>query len=315
MAHCFKSSDSNCGNQACDAATPADALRAEAEKSHARFAGAQAPASKAHGCRKRHACGCDVPPPDDFYDSHGEPHHRRHGHFARRLRRKLICIVVLLLVVIAALLIIWPRINRTLSGAFTPSLQIQIPESLNDLLPDAEMGYHQIDFSNAILGESREKQELVVMEQDVEVTSQISQELLNISFFSKAKIIRSYGTGVYTVALSKLTVEDIAVDMDTKIITVTVPHTQLSYIDSNAEKTELEDTQKAWLAVGDIKLTQEQQKLLDQSVDSALRDRLNQAALFTKADEIALTKVRELYQPLVSAISDEFIVKIIMPAD
>ncbi len=233
---------------------------------------------------------------------------RRHGCRMGRLTRRLTGAAVLLALIIAVILIFWPRLQT----ALTPNFAISLPDSLQGLLPDEKMGYNAVDFSNAILGESRERKELVVMEQDVEVTSQISQDLLNIALFAKQKIIRSFGTGVYTVDLAALCAEDIVLDEDTCIITVTIPHAGLSYVGVDVERTEFEDTQKALLAVGDIKLTAEQKHVLDQSVDTALHERLSDPALLTKADEIALNKARELFQAPVSALSETYVVKVVM---
>lgn len=236
------------------------------------------------------------------------PHRRGRRRRMGRLMRRLVAAAVVLLLLIAGLLILWPRVQQ----ALTPDFSVTLPDGIAGILPDETMGYNSVDFCNAILGESREQKELVVMEQDVEVTSQISQDLLNISLFSKQKIIHSFGTGVYTVDLDGMVSTDITVDEASGIITVAVPHTRLSYVSVDVDKTVFEDTKKSLLAVGEIKLTTEQKHILDQSVDSALHERLNDPALFLKADEIALNKARELFQAPVSALSDAYIVKIVM---
>lgn len=256
------------------------------------------------------------PPKPPHNDSGCKTDREEHPHGGRRrgrrrlgrLTRKLIGATVLLALIIVSILIFWPRLQE----ALTPNFAVSLPDSLQGLLPDEKMGYNAVDFSNAILGESREQKELVVMEQDVEVTSQISQDLLNIALFAKQKTIHSFGTGVYTVNLETLRAADIALNENTGIITVTIPHAKLSYVGMDVEKTEFEDTQKALLAVGDIKLTAEQKHVLDQSVDTALRERLGDPALLTKADEIALNKVREIFQAPVSALSEAYIVKVVM---
>ena len=119
------------------------------------------------------------------------PVERPHGGRRRRmswLARKLTGIAFVLLLLAAAYLFLWPRLQT----ALTPQIAVSLPDSLGGMLPDEKMGYTSLDFANAILGESREKKELIVMEQDVEVTSQITQDLLNISLFSKQKVsIRS----------------------------------------------------------------------------------------------------------------------------
>lgn len=274
------------------------------------FCAAKAPSKDSPDCHEGAAPSQDAPPSWGGWKGRRgrpgpEPRRRRPmGRFARKLAGTAIALALL----IAVVLIFWPRVQQ----ALTPDFRVDLPDSLEGLLPDETMGYNSVDFSNAILGESREQKELVVMEQDVEVTSQVTQDLLNISLFSKQKIIHSFGTGVYTVDLNDLTPQDIVLNEATFIITVAVPHAKLSYVSVDVDKTEFEDTKKALLAVGDIKLTAEQQQVLNESVDAALNQRLSDPALLAKADEIALNKVRELFQAAISAISQEHIVKIVM---
>ena len=301
-----------------DESLRADAMRAEAMRARERRMTAQGGPEK----RERRLrlpkpvkpARQDAPRHDGVAVAHGgeeecAPKKRRHGR--DRFARRLILVAIVLALIIVLVLILGERIDMAVK-ALSPDVSIIVPDSVEGILPDETMGYAAIDFTNAILGESRERKELVVMEQDVDVTSKISQDLLRLSIFAKAKIIRSYGTGVYTVALDEVGEEDVSVNQETKIISVTIPHTVLSYVNVDVERTEFEDTQKALLAIGDIKLTTEQKHMLDQSVNDALHERLNERALFVKADEIALNKVREILQPIVSSISEEYIVKIVM---
>ena len=284
----------------------ADAMHAEAMRARERRLTAQGESGRK--AKKARLSPKPRPKQDDDDDGRGERRRpRRHD----RLVRRLVWSAIVLVLLIALVLLVLPRIDKAIE-AFTPQVSITVPDSIQDILPDETMGYTSIDFTNAILGESRERKELVVMEQDVDVTSKISQDLLHVALFSKVKIIHSYGTGVYTVALDEVGEDDIFVNEETKIITVTIPHTVLSYVNVDVSKTEFEDTQRALLAIGDIKLTTEQKHTLDQSVNDTLHERLNDKALFAKADEIALNKVREILQPIVGSISDEYIVKIVM---
>lgn len=186
-----------------------------------------------------------------------------------------------------------------------------LPQSASDLLPDSEMGYNHIDFSKAILGKAREKAELIVLEQDVKVDSEISNALANISLFKKTKKIHSYGTGVYTVNMENIDEKHINVNDDNRTVTVEIPHTVLQYVNIDIDKTEFEKTDKAILGFGDIKMTQEQQKILSQSIDEAMRKELDTKKMYEKADETALLKVREIFQPLVGSVSEEYIVTIV----
>ena len=127
---------------------------------------------------------------------------------------------------VIAILVLLPKIGALLR----PSVEIDLPDSLGELLPDETMGYSKFDFSDAILGESREKSDFVVLEQDITVSTRVSQALANLSLFEKSQVIRSFGTGVYTVNLAALTSDNIALDRDQEQITITIPHAALSYV-------------------------------------------------------------------------------------
>lgn len=237
------------------------------------------------------------------------PRRRRHGpgHRLRRARR--IALFVLLGLILVAAIFLFPRIR----AALAPEVSINLPDSLAGLLPDEKMGYSKIDFSDIILGESRKKSDFVILEQDVTVVSRVSQALANLVLFEKSQIIRSYGTGVYTVDLSKLAAADVVSDDAMQIVSVTIPHAALAYIEVDVARTEFEDTKKALFAFGEIKLTNEQQNTLEQSIRDAMREQLDTDRLLTKADEHALAQTRALFEPLVQAVAPDYIVKVLMP--
>jgi hypothetical protein len=213
---------------------------------------------------------------------------------------------ILLIAILIAVLFFLPKIKNLLS----PDLNIDVPDSLSGLLPDEEMGYSKIDFSNAILGESRTKSDFVVLEQDVSVTTRVSQALANLALFEKSQIVRSYGTGVYTVDLSMLSSADIALDSNLYLLTITIPHATLAYVTVDVEKTEFEETKKALFAFGEIKLTNEQLNLLEQNIQDSMKEQLGNAAMLAKADIQALSQVQKLLEPIVQSVASDFSVKV-----
>ena len=213
---------------------------------------------------------------------------------------------VVLIAVLIAVLFLLPKIKDKL----TPDINIDVPDSLSSLLPDEKMGYNKIDFSNAILGESRTKSDFVVLEQDVSVTTRVSQALANLALFEKSQVITSYGTGVYTVDLSKLSDQDISLDTELNLLTVIIPHAALSYVTVDVEKTEFEETKKALFAFGDIKLTNEQLNLLEQNIQDAMQEQLGTSEMLAKADVQALSQVRKLFEPIVQSIAPEIVLSI-----
>ena len=213
---------------------------------------------------------------------------------------------IVLLAILVAVLFFLPKIQDFLS----PKINIDVPDSLNSLMPDETMGYSKFDFSDAILGESRKKSDFVVLEQDITVSTRVSQALANLALFEKSQVIRSYGTGVYTVNLAALSLDDIALDSNLEQITITIPHAALSYVTVDVEKTEFEETKKALFAFGDIKLTNEQLNLLEQSIKETMTEQLSEADMLAKADSHAISQVQQLFDPIVRSIAQDYIVKI-----
>ena len=213
---------------------------------------------------------------------------------------------IVLLAVLIAVLFFLPKIQDFLS----PTINIDVPDSLNSLMPDETMGYSKFDFSDAILGESRKKSDFVVLEQDITVSTRVSQALANLALFEKSQVIRSYGTGVYTVNLAALSLDDIALDSNLEQITITIPHAALSYVTVDVEKTEFEETKKALFAFGDIKLTNEQLNLLEQNIQEAMTEQLSTTDMLAKADSHAISQVQQLFDPIVRSVAEDYTVKI-----
>ena len=223
--------------------------------------------------------------------------------------------VILLTVLIIALLALGyflfkPQITHMLGLDAVPD--ISIPEDgEEEPTPEEIMGPNKIDFTNAVLGKAREESKLIVLEQEVNVESEISNALANIALFKKTKKIHTTGIGYYTVDLKGFSDENVSVDLDQKLVTVTIPHALLDHTEIDPDQTTFEETNHAIFGFGEIKLTQEQQNVLDKSIKESIEAELNDAELYDKADEIARLKVRELLQPVVSAVSEEFIVEVV----
>lgn len=212
------------------------------------------------------------------------------------LKGKLVAIIIIALLAFAAYLA-WPHIQE----AMAPEQQAPASSQLDSgIMNKTEV------FDNAILGEARQKQELIVWEQDVEVESQLTTALADLDIFRKTKVVRSFGTGVYTVDMGKVNEDAITVDEETHEITLLIPRTQLQYITKDLKATEFEDTQRSIFGFGDIKLTQEQQNQLEQHIEDSMRTELETVDCFDAADSAALLVVYDVYQPLITEIDDTY---------
>ena len=234
-----------------------------------------------------------------------EPRGRFHLHHPKWIFRGVVLIAVLI-----AVLFLLPKVKDLL----TPDINIDMPDSLNNLLPDEKMGYSKFDFSDAILGESRTRSDLVVLEQDVTVSTRVSQALANLALFEKSQVVRSYGTGVYTVDLSKLSAANVGYDSKLNLVTITIPHAALAYVTVDVEKAEFEETKKALFAFGEIKLTNEQLNLLEQNIQDAMKEQLISTDMLAKADTAALSQVQKLFEPIARTVDPAIILAVVFSA-
>lgn len=210
---------------------------------------------------------------------------------------KLVLIVVALVVVAALVWFLWPK------GSEDATTSTQLTNS--------GITTTQVDFNNAVLGEARQKQDLVVHEQDVTVDTELSSTIANMDIFKKTKTIHSSGVGVYTVDMSAITEDSITVDSDAHTVTIAIPHTRLNYIAKDLQATTFEETDHSLLSFGDLKLAEEQSNAVDVSIEDAMREQLTSSDAYAKADADALLMVYDTYNPVVQKVDDSYVVEVV----
>ena len=195
-------------------------------------------------------------------------------------------------------------------GVLNPNAGNNIPvQEVNN----TALTHTELEFENVILGKAQEHQELIVMEQPLEVSSTITKSGLgNLDIFSKVKNVSYAGKGLYTVDMSKIDADHIDVDLDKKTVTITIPHTVLQEVILDVDNIKFEDTEKGLLAFGDLKLTAEEQNTIEKSVRETMKQTLDSSDLYSQADEFAKLKTWQIFQPLVTALSPEFVVEMII---
>lgn len=180
-------------------------------------------------------------------------------------------------------------------------------EFVDLLLNGNRLGYTAVDFQDAVLGQASEHKEFIVMEQPLEISSTLTKAGLgNLAIFSKTKNITYSGTGVYVVDLSKLRADKISVDQEKKTVTISVPHAALQYVVCDRENIKFEDTEKGLLAFGEIRMTAEEENEIEKEVNARMETRLRESDLMQKADNYALRRCRELFDPFIKAVDAEF---------
>lgn len=178
-------------------------------------------------------------------------------------------------------------------------------------LGDPVMGYTTVEIQDTIAGQSREKSELIVFEQDVQVDSTVDNTFLNLDWFRKSQTMHSYGTAEYTVDLSEVTSDSIQVDESNKIITVSVPHAKLKQVTVDYSKTTFDDVERGVFGWGDIKLTAEQQSVLEQDIQDAMNTECEKESYLKQADDSAETRLVSLFKGFLINLNSDAQIQIV----
>ncbi len=164
----------------------------------------------------------------------------------------------------------------------------------------------ETDFKEAILGEAKKQQLLVVYTRDVTVENELSQAFLDWDIFRKSQYVRSFGTGHYAVDLSSFGEDSISVDTKAKTVTVKIPPAYLYLSEYDVTKTEYSDTENGFLSFGDISLSPEQQNEFERGVANAIESALDTADNLAAADEAATEALTNIFSPIVKSVSEEY---------
>lgn len=170
------------------------------------------------------------------------------------------------------------------------------------------LGFSAADFEEPVLGAASRKKLLIVEEQEVYVNTTLTDAgLFNLGVFNKEQVVTIHGTGQYTIDLSEITSQDISLNEDTYELTISIPHAALQTpVTFDPSKTEIGDTDRGWLAFGEIKKDQEEQKLFEENACKKLEKKLREKERFSEAEQFAKLSAYETFQPVVSAVSPAY---------
>ena len=221
---------------------------------------------------------------------------------------KLISLAVVLLIVCGGVYYIRYSFQKGWSD-FKEQFTFESEANSHDMVLEDEgfLGYTAADFADAVLGDTKQLKKMEVYEAEIaDVVTLTDTGLANLKIFSKTQLITYNGIATYTVDLSKLTEDDFKLDEEEKTLTVYIPHAKRETINIPSDKMEFGDTEKGWLAFGDISMTAAQLSEVETEARSRMEDKLEELNESENADKFAKMTVWELYQPLVSNVSAEY---------
>lgn len=167
----------------------------------------------------------------------------------------------------------------------------------------------EVDFAEVLLSNQEETRKLIVSTQEATVSTELSDKLfqkLDFDFLKKTQKVSYTGTGYFVVDLDNLTKENIVQDKENKVITIKIGHAYLQAIEIDPDKIIVDEVKKGLLAWGDLELTVNDYNVIEKELRSRLESKFNTAENGQEADEIALRMVKEVYEPVVKAIDNQY---------
>ena len=224
------------------------------------------------------------------------------------IKSLLIKVMVPALIVVAVMMLILPRIS--LGGTIKSLFETEKPVEGHDMTIENHgiLGYTAADFEKAILGDSSKLKKIEVLSYKVSDAVTITNTgLINLKIFTKNQLITYHGTAVYTIDLSQVTNDDITVNETGKTVTMRIPHSELVPINIQSSDIEFGDVEKGLLSFGDIKMTPQQQAEVQTEAQKRMTSVLEERKISEEADRFGKMAIWEMYQPLITAISPEYV--------
>ena len=160
------------------------------------------------------------------------------------------------------------------------------------------MGYKDSEITEMIATENRELKQLIVYEQDIEASMDITDMFLNIEWFKKKQTVHLQATAEYIVDLSRIRNQDVTIDRAEKKITVVIPRAELKNVNIDFTKTTFDDIERNIFGWGDIKLTPEQQNEVEKDLQEALFAEASGSPYLASADLSAMRQVEAVYRKI-----------------
>ena len=222
------------------------------------------------------------------------------------MKQKILNIICILLILAIAATLIWGFVHKkTLSQEAYSDGIVQI--DLNSIY--LESSKIQVDFSDVLVSKHDETRKLIVSTQEATVQTKLTDRLIqnfDFDFMEKTQTGSYTGKGYFVVDLDDLTKENIIEDKKNKTITIQINHAHLETVEIDPSQVIIDDVKESLLAKGDIELTLKDYNTIEKELVRRLEEKFNTAENGQEADTIALQMVKEIYEPLVTAINPNY---------
>lgn len=187
----------------------------------------------------------------------------------------------------------------------------------NVLYVDDDERYHVngrtvVEFSDVICEQFREESELIVSSVDASCETKVKQTgAFDLDVLNKYQTFVYKTTGHFSVDLSEMSEKSISLDEERKVITISIPHAKMMPVEIDPTGFVAKDTKNGFLAFGSLKFTANEYNNIEVECKRKLEEGINTKDNRMMADENAIEEIKNIYEPIVKAVDDEYSVEIV----
>lgn len=152
--------------------------------------------------------------------------------------------------------------------------------------------------SETIINALKEKRELIVMEASLNNELMLDDSWGNFEIFKKITYINFTGKGIYSIDLSMIEATNINIKSENNIIYIKLPKPTIKEIALEEDKTTYK-TEKGIFRFGEIKLTPEENNLLNLNVKNRMMEKLLDTSNMYKAEESAKKSLTDIVSSII----------------
>ncbi|GAA0731200.1 DUF4230 domain-containing protein [Clostridium malenominatum] len=152
--------------------------------------------------------------------------------------------------------------------------------------------------SEAIINTLKEKKELIVMEASLDNELMLDDSWGNFEIFKKITYINLTGKGIYSIDLSMIEATNINIKNDSKVIYMKLPKPIIRGITLEEDKTTYK-TETGLLRFGELKLTPEENNLLNLKAKDRMMEKLLETSNIFKAEESAKKSLTDIVNSII----------------
>lgn len=196
------------------------------------------------------------------------------------LKLRLFIFSIFIFFIICLLTIVTSISKNLINSKFSPSID--------------DLSGIKISIKDSIINKVHTTNKIIPLELELSQSVSIDNSWGSLNILKKYKNITYFATCSYMIDLSKISTNDVSIDMINKTIAITVPKPEIYLIDFNYDKTQYEESINGLLRFGDILISPEDSIKIENDVKEKLKEKMLEDSLYSTSTKASKESISNL---------------------